>query len=210
LSAVYEFDLSNRLFVLEQHKEWKMKIKIKCLLFVFFATMCLPVIAMAQIASYNYAQGVNFAQYKSYEWVNIEGAGVSDSFLDNDIKRAIDAQLAAKGLTKSNQGAQLYVAYQVSFPWEKQITQYGSGGYWGYGPGWRYGYSHGYSYLGSAMSTTTNSPIQLGSMVLDIYDSSYKDLVWRGIVSGTIGPDRKGNSLIKSVAMLLKRFPPKK
>jgi len=65
LSAVYEFDLSNRLFLLEQHKEWK--IKIKCLLLVFFATMCLPVIAMAQIASYNYAQGVNFAQYKSYE-----------------------------------------------------------------------------------------------------------------------------------------------
>ena len=183
--------------------------KIKNFLFVFFATGCLPVIAMAQIASYNYAEGVNFGQYKTYEWVDIGGAGVSDSFLDSEIKQAIDAQLAAKGLTKTNQGAQLCVAYQVSFPREKQIGHY-SGGYGGYGPGWRYGYSYGYSYLGPAMSTATSSTIQLGNLVLDIYDSSFKDLVWRGNVSKAVSPENKGKNLIKAVAMLLKNYPPKK
>jgi len=183
--------------------------KIKFSLIVFFAMACLPAIAMAQIASYNYAEGVNFAQYKTYEWVDIAGAGVSDSFLDSEIKQAIDAQLAAKGLSKSNQGAQLCVAYQVSFPREKQIRQYGSGVYGSYGPGWRYGYSYGYSYLGPAMSTATSSTIQLGNLVLDIYDSSYKDLVWRGNVSKTLIANSKKHNLDKAVTKLLKNFPPK-
>ena len=191
----------------ENHKESKMKIKF--FLFAFFATVCLPVIAMAQIASYNYAQGVNFVQYKTYEWVNIEGAGAADPALDRDIKRAIEAQLAAKGLIKSKDGAQLCVTYQVSFPREKQIRQYDSVGYGGYGPGWRYGYSYGYSYLGPAMSTATSSTIQLGNPVLDIYDSSHKDLVWRGNVSNIISLDQKKHNLDKAMARLLKNYPPK-
>jgi hypothetical protein len=88
--------------------------RIKCFLFVFFATVCLPVVAMAQTASYNYARGVNFVAYKTYEWVNIKGAGAPDQALDRDIKQPIDAQLAAKELSRSTDGAQLHVAYQVS------------------------------------------------------------------------------------------------
>ncbi len=89
-------------------------------LFVFFATVSLPLIAMAQTASYNYAEGVDFTHYETYEWVNIAGAGATDQALDRAIKHAIDSQLAAKGLVKSK-GAQLCVAYQLSFPREKEI-----------------------------------------------------------------------------------------
>jgi hypothetical protein len=42
-----------------------------------------------------------------------------------------------------------------------------------------------------AMSIATRSTIQLGNLVLDIYDSSHKDLVWRGNVSNTIRPDQE-------------------
>jgi hypothetical protein len=190
------------------------KMKIKFFLFVFFVMLCLPVIAMAQTASYNYARGVNFAQYKTYDWVNIEGAGAPDQALGRDIKRAIDAQLAAKGLTRSTDGAQLYVGYQVSFPREKQIVRY----YGSYGPGWPFGCtygdsyggcSQGFSYGGSAMSTATSSTIHLGNLVLDIYDSSYKDLVWRGNVSRAISTDQKRHNLEKAMAKLLKNYPAK-
>ena len=104
--------------------------RVKFLPFIFVATLYLPAIARAQAASYNYAQGVDFTQYETYEWVNIAGADATDNrALDRDIKRAIDAQLAAKGLTKSKDGAQLCVAYQVGFPREKQIRQYDTDGY---------------------------------------------------------------------------------
>jgi Domain of unknown function (DUF4136) len=186
-----------------------MKIKFMFSIFVFCALACLTPLATAQSVIYNYARGVDFSLYKTYEWVDIEGAGVSDSFLDGQIKQAIDAQLAAKGLTKSSQGAQLYLAYQVSSPREKQIKQYIRGGYGGYGPGWDSFKAYGAIYGGPAMSVTTNSTIQLGNLVLDIYDSAFKDLVWRGNVSKTFNDDQKKNNLDKAVLKLLKYFPPK-
>jgi hypothetical protein len=187
-------------------KEGKMKRKFR--FFVFFASVCLPVIAMAQNATYNYARGVDFSPYRTYEWVSIEGVAAPDSHLDEAIKRAIEAQLAAKGLTKSKDGAQLYIAYQVGFPREKVIRQY-LGATQAYGPDWPYGRDYGDIYSGSPISTATSSKIQLGNLVLDIYDSSYSDLVWRGNVSRAIGPDNKENDLNKAVAKLLKNYPPK-
>jgi hypothetical protein len=191
----------------EERQERKMKIRYLGL--VFIAALCFPVMAMGQTAIYNYAGGVNFAEYKTYKWVNIEGAAATDQALDQGIKQAIDAQLAAKGLVKSQEGAQLYVGYQISFRREKQIAQYRWGGSGGYGPGWRYGYNFGYDYGDPAMSTATSSTIQLGNLVLDIYDSGYKDLVWRGSVSNAFGPDQKKYNLDKATATLLKNYPPK-
>jgi hypothetical protein len=62
--------------------------KIKLLLFVFYITACLPAIAMAQSVSYNYAQGVDFSLYRTYEWVDIDGASGGDQVLDREIKQA--------------------------------------------------------------------------------------------------------------------------
>ncbi len=183
--------------------------RVKLFLFIFFTALCLPATAVAQSASYNFAQGVDFSSYKTYEWVDIRGAGVSDSFLDGEIKQAIDAQLTAKGLTRTNQGAQLYVAYQVSSPREKEIQQYVRGGAGGHGPGWGYGCSYGATYGGPAMSIENNSTIPLGNLVLDFYDSAFKDLVWRGNVSKAFNSDHKKQNLDKAVAKLLKSFPPK-
>jgi len=62
---------------------------------------------MAQTVSYNYAGGVNFAELKTYKWVNIEGAESPDRSLDKSIREAIEFQLTRKGLTKSAEHANL-------------------------------------------------------------------------------------------------------
>jgi hypothetical protein len=186
-----------------------MKRKIMFLFFLFLAIACLPELAMAQNVTYNYAQGVDFAFYKTYQWVDIEGAAAPDRVLDAQIRQAIDAQLAAKGFTKSEQGAQLYLAYQMSFRREKQIGQYLRGGAGGHGPGWSYGCVYGAIYSGPTMSVESNSTIQFGNLVLDIYDSAFKELVWRGNVSKTTNPEQKGYNLNKGVRKLLKNFPPR-
>ncbi|SRR6266436_5877642 len=186
-----------------------MKMKIMSFLFLFCAPACLPGLATAQNATYNYARGVDFSFYRTYQWVDIEGAAAPDRVLDGQIRQAIDAQLAAKGFTKSTQGAQLYLAYQMSFRREKQIGQYIRGGAGGHGPGWDYGCIYGAIYSGAAMSVEPNSTIQFGNLVLDIYDSAFKELLWRGNVSKTTNPEQKGYNLNKGVAKLLRNFPPK-
>jgi hypothetical protein len=182
--------------------------KSKFRFFVFFAATWLPVIAMAQNATYNYARGVDFSQFRTYQWVSIEGVAAPDQHLDEAIKQAIEVQLAAKGLTKSKDGPQLYIAYQIGFPREKEIVQY-PGPRGTYGPDWPYGRDFGDIYSSTPISTATSAPIQVGNLVLDIYDSTHKELVWRGNVSKAIGPDNKGNNLSKAVAKLLKNYPTK-
>ena len=52
---------------------------------------------------------------------------VGDQLLDQDIKRAVDAQLAGKGLRRVESGGDLQVGYQAAISLEKQFDSVGWG-----------------------------------------------------------------------------------
>jgi hypothetical protein len=154
--------------------------------------------ALAQDVSYNYAQGTDFSKFKTYKWINIPGAVAPNQLLDEQIKQAIDSQLAAKGFVKTAADiADLYVGYQVSISQEVQWNAYGTG------MGWR---------MGGGMATATSSTIQIGTLGFDVYDQAGKQLIWRGSATKTLNPpkdpEKKQRNLDKAVAKLLKNFPP--
>ena len=64
----------------------------------------------------------------------------------------------------------------------------------------------------TAPATTTT--IFTGTLDLDMYDSTKKSLVWRGIATKTLSqtsnPEKRQKNLTKGVAKLLKNYPPKK
>src|SRR4051794_21988453 len=93
--------------------------------------------AAAQDVRYNYLQGTNFSKYTTYKWVRVPDVQYPNQILDEQIKQAIDAQLALKGLRRVEEGdPDLYVAYQAAVNQEKQWNAYSSGGGgWGWG-GW--------------------------------------------------------------------------
>ena len=64
----------------------------------------------AQTVTYNYANRVNFTEFKDYEWTHIDGASATDPTLDTEIRAAIDSQFAARGISKSVDGSQLLVS----------------------------------------------------------------------------------------------------
>jgi hypothetical protein len=155
--------------------------------------------ALAQDVSYNYAQGTDFSKFKTYKWVNIPGAQAPNQLVDQQIKQAIDSQLAAKGFIKTDADvADLYVGYQVSISQQTQWNAYGTGGM-----GWR---------MGGGMATATSSTIQVGTLDFDVYDQAGKQLIWRGSATKTLNPpndpEKKQRNLDKAVAKLLKNFPP--
>ena len=41
---------------------------------ILFRLICVPVIRMAQDVARNFVRDVNFSQYKTYRWINIEDA----------------------------------------------------------------------------------------------------------------------------------------
>ena len=164
--------------------------------------------AVGQDVRYNFDQNTDFSKYKSYKWVSIKNADQVDELTAKQITAAIDAELAKKGLSKTDaDNADLYIGYQTAIGTEKQLNAYSTG--WGYGPGWGPGW---YGGMGMSSTTVSTSTIYLGQLDLDMYDAPKKELVWRGIASKTIDakakPDKRLKNIQKSVAKLLKNYPP--
>jgi uncharacterized protein DUF4136 len=164
--------------------------------------------ATAQDVRYNFDKQANFGTFKTYKWVALKGAAPLSDLVDRQVKSTVDAELAKKGLTKSEtETADLYIGYQAAVDQEKQYTSYDTG--WGYGPGW---YGGGWYGGGGGMTTGQTSTIYVGQIALDMYASSPQQLVWRGVASKTIDakakPEKQQKNLEKAVAKLLKNYPP--
>ena len=165
--------------------------------------------AVAQDVRYDFDKDKDFSKYKTYKWVAIKGADQPDDLTSKKIAAAIDAELATKGLTKTEaDDADVYIGYQTAIGQEKEFTSYNTG--WGYGPGWGGGW-----YGGGGMSTTygSTSTVYVGQLDVSMYDPAQKQLVWRGVATKTLDPkakpEKKEKNIAKAVAKLLKNFPPK-
>jgi len=169
---------------------------------------------LAQDVRYAFDSSPSFANFKTYKWVPINDAANKDAakvedLLDKQIKDAVDAELAKKGLTKTDADtADLYVGYLAGISAEIQFSSYNSG--WGYGPGW----SGGARYRGGGGMTTGPNfyGIYAGQVAIEMNDSRRHTPVWRGVASKIIdpkaNPDKQQKNLAKAVAKLLKNYPP--
>lgn len=163
---------------------------------------------LAQDVRYNFDKSTDFSKFKTYKWVDLKGAEKLDELTDKAIKTSLDAELAKKGLTKTDaDDANLYIGYQASVGQEKQFTSYSSD--WGYGPGWGGGW---YGGMGSTTTTGQTSTIYTGQLAVDMYDSANHSLVWRGVASKTLDPkakpEKRQKNIDKASAKLLKNYPP--
>lgn len=166
-------------------------------------TLCFA--AYAQKVTYNYMPGTDFSKYRTYKWARVENGQYPNSLLDEQIMRSIDAQLAQKGLTKTDQDPDLVVVYQVAVNQERQWNAYSTGGsYWGWG-GWG-------GWGGMQTTTATSSTINVGTLNLDFYDVGTKKQIWRGEATKTIDPPKDPaklqRNIDKAMAKLLKNYPP--
>ena len=171
-----------------------MKKKMTLKLLVVLSLLCAGSAVLAQDVKYNYDREANFAAYKTYQWVE-QGRGTPDQLLDRDVCRAIDEQLAQRGLQKVEGGGHLIIRYETALDRERQADL------WTTGPRWN----------GMARANTTT--IEVGTLIVTLYDPATKQAVWRGSVSKTLNPskdpDKNYKNLEKAVAKLLKNYPPK-
>jgi len=145
----------------------------------------------------DYSHSVDFANYKTYSWIKVS---VQDPLWEDRIMRSIDSQLAAKGWTKVDTGGDASVAAYGSTKNEKTLQTW----YEGFGGGWRW---HGF---GDGLATTTVEDTPVGTLMVDIFDTSTQKLIWRGVASDTLSgkPEKDEKKMDKAVAEMFKNFPP--
>ena len=166
--------------------------------FASFAIVALLASAsLAQHVKTDFDHNANFSQYKTYSW---EAVKTHNELNIDRIKNAVNADLTAKGWTQLSSGGSLsLVAMEATKDQQTLNTVYnGMGGGWR----WRGGFGGG--------STTYVDNYKVGTLVLDMFDSQTKKLVWRSSSSDTLSDkaDKNIKNLTKGVDKMLKDFPP--
>ena len=171
------------------------------------AMVLTPALAMAQKTSYDFDKTANFTGFKTYALK--DGTKVGQQLIDDRIVNAIDTELAAKGLTKSEK-PDVFVVYHVAFDKQKDISTFSSGYGGGYGG---YGWGYGGGWAGGGSSTTTVRDILVGTLVIDIADANKGQMAWRGMgvkeVDTGANPEKRDKSINNAVKKIFKNYPPK-
>lgn len=163
----------------------------------------------------DYDKEANFDNYKTFAFFKpgIDKAEIND--IDKRrILRAIEAELMAKGFTKSENPDMLVSIFTKS---TQRVDIYnnawgagawGWGGYGGWGWGGYGGWGWGPGWGGSQVSTSTE-----GMLFIDFINANKKELIWQGSGTGylvTKNVEKKEARIKEFVSKTMELFPPEK
>jgi hypothetical protein len=151
--------------------------------------------SVAQQVKTDYDRSANFSQYKTFSFTSVKS---QDPLMVDRIKRAVSASLASKGLTQVDSGGDLSINAMEITRDQQTLNTFYNGGF----GGWRWG--------GLGESTTSTETYKVGTLVVDLFDTRSKELVFRGSSSDTLSQnsDKNIKNLNKGVAKIFKHFPP--
>ena len=154
----------------------------------------------------DYDPSTDFSQYATWTWLDTEGDHeAAGDITHGRIQRAVESTLAEKGLQKSDSDADLVVGYQLASAERRSYDTVQSG--WGGG----YGYG-GWGGWGMGTSTTYENVWEEGTIVVGMFDTASKTLVWSGSASGTVdegaSPEKREQRINDAVAKMMSDFPP--
>ena len=155
--------------------------------------------SFAQKISVDFDKAIDFSKYKTYAFA--AGTPTPVTLTNQRIEKAIESQLGAKGLTRVESNADLTVVFHCSVTERTQLNTTSLDG-WGWG-GWR---RRG----GGGTAITHVERIPVGTLIVDIGDSSTKRYIWRGTATKTISskPDKNAKAIDPAVKKMFEKFPP--
>lgn len=162
---------------------------------VLFMTMAS--VAFAQKVTTDHASGVNFAQYKTFQW--IKEPKTSNPLVRERVIADVNAALQSRGLKLVDNDGDLCVAAHAATTQERTLETF----YDGFPGGWRWN-------RGFGTATTQVRTYEVGTLVIDLFDAHTKEAVWRGTSTKTLSgnPQKNSESLNKAIVKMFKDYPP--
>jgi hypothetical protein len=156
--------------------------------------LVLVAVAFAQEIRTDYDHHVDFSKYRTYSWAKVE---TPDSIWDERVKEAVDKALAAKGWTQVPSGGDVSVV-ALGTTHEKPTLQTFYNGF----DGWFWG--------GFGDATTYVEKYEVGTLIIDMFDTKTKKLIWRSSANDVLSskPEKNIKKLDKAVQKMFEHFPP--
>jgi hypothetical protein len=161
----------------------------------------------------DYDRAVDFERYKTFAFASPLGTdrGGYQSLVSQHLKAAAQRELEVRGLRLDNAAPQLLVNFNAVLSEKLRVStapttsvSVGVGrGYYGYRAG-MYGSWPLYA------DRTTVEPYNEGTLNIDLADTARKQLVWEGVVSGTVTQTTLDNlqpAIDKAVTAAFAKFP---
>ncbi|HKE26123.1 MAG TPA: DUF4136 domain-containing protein [Bryobacteraceae bacterium] len=151
----------------------------------------------------DYDRSGDFSRYKTYSWNNVH---TPNPLWVDRIRAAVNSALAAKGWTEVQSGGDVSIMAMEMTKEHQTLNTY----YDDFGGGWGWRGSRGF---GDSFGTarTTEKTYEVGTLVVDLFDTNSKKLIWRGSASDTLSDksDKNIKRLNSDVQKMFDRFPPK-
>jgi hypothetical protein len=124
---------------------------------------------------------------------------MNDPIMRRRVVGTINAQLTSKGWQLVTEGADVGIIANGATRHEHTLETF----YSGFG-GWRW---RGW---GVGMATTIPETYEVGTLIVDLFDTKTKQVVWRGTATETLPekPEKTAEKLNKAVEKMFKKFPP--
>ncbi|MGV3639338.1 MAG: DUF4136 domain-containing protein [Adhaeribacter sp.] len=151
---------------------------------LFMASCAVPSLVVKINTSQD--QQAQFALLESYNWYLPQPSASSPasgpggvSNLQAHLHKAIEQEIAKKGIRKTETQPQLLLAYDVSLPGAapKPEQSYPAG--FGYGLAWQTGFVYDYGHNNIAGYRPVNA-YPPGTILIDVIDADTRELIWRG------------------------------
>ena len=156
-----------------------------------------PASLSAQEVTVDYDHTVNFSQYRTFMW--LKEPRIISPLMRRRVVDAINSALTAKGWQLVTDDADVGIIAHGATRHEHTLETFYSGfGGWGW-RGW-----------GGGVATTIPETYTVGTLVVDLFDTRTKQVVWRGMATETLPtkPEKTAEKLNKAVEKMFKKFPP--
>lgn len=164
----------------------------------------LAVCGLGVVAGADFAPGVDYATYSSFEWDEPDDRPVGDPRLENNpffeqrLHAAVALELAKHGIRDSDDGPRLIVHHHTTVRSRVDVYEADS--------------REGYSAAGRNESPQMVE-FDEGTILVDIADAETKDILWRGwaqfdITRALANPDVMERAIQEAISKMFERFPP--
>ena len=151
----------------------------------------------------DYDTQFDFANLKTYDWMQIPEKADIDSLSAQRVKKAVNAELKSKGLIMTSDNPDFLIAEHLGKKDKIQVTDWG----YDYGPYDRY-----WDRYPEPGGVVVNE-YEEGSLILDFVDAKSKKMIWRGAAKAVVDPsdtpEKREKLINEAVQEILKNFPPK-